>query len=42
MIPKRDDPDQEEPPRAEEVAERAADEEQRAEGQQVGVDDPLL
>ena len=40
--PEADDPDQEQPARAEEVAERAADEEQRAERQQVRVDDPLL
>ena len=40
--PNADDPDQEQAPRAEEVAERAADEQQRAERQQVGVDDPLL
>ena len=37
-----DDPDQEQAPRAEQVAERAADQEERAERQQVGVDDPLL
>ena len=38
----RRDADHEDAPRAEEIAERAADEEQRAERQQVGVDDPLL
>ena len=38
----RDDADQEDPPLPEEVAERAADEDQRAEREQVGVDDPLL
>ena len=40
--PERRDSDQEEPPGAEEVAERAADEQQRAEGEEVGVDHPLL
>ena len=37
-----DDPDQEHAPRPEEVAEGAADEEERAERQQVRVHDPLL
>ena len=36
------DPDREDPRLPEDVAERAADEDQRAEGEQVGVDDPLL
>ena len=40
--PERAEADQEDPLAAEEVAERAADEDQRAERQEIGVDDPLL
>ena len=40
--PKPDDADGEDPPLAVEVAERAADEDQRAEREQIGVGHPLL
>ena len=40
--PEPDDAGGEDPPAAEEVAERAADEQQRAEREQIRVDDPLL
>ena len=40
--PKPGDADGEDPPLAVEVAERAADEDQRAEREQIGVGDPLL
>ena len=42
VTPKVATPIRKTPPAAEEVAERSADEDQRAEGQQVRVDDPLL